>query len=218
MGRKDNFNMGHGWSFPVNPLEVVERTKKGGYTVDLKTGEEPKTGTMVSIPGHEQAVPISNLTPKAVTEYGEMPEKKELLSSPGMFLGTWRSSDDKSVGDAGFLDISQNFTDNAAGAQLARKAAMEGAQWGLWNIDREVTESNIANPNVVENIKEEQKIEIPETEVSDYLESEHPVGQHLPLGYLTEPKVISRGKGRRKKTIPAGQMTFLEIASKPNYD
>lgn len=218
MGRKDNFNVGHGWSFPLNPAEVVEKTKKGGFTVDLKTGIEPTTGTMVSIPGHEQAIPIAELTPKSVTQYGALPEKKKLLSSPEMFLGTWRSSDDKNIGDAGFLDISQKFPDTSAGAQKARKLAMEGEQWGLWNIDRGVTESNIANPNVVKNIKEEKKIDIPETEVKDYLKSEHPVGEHLALGYLTEPTYKRTKGGRKKMAAPAGQMTFVEIASKPNYD
>lgn len=218
MGRKDHFNIGKGWSFPVDPNTVVERTKGGGYTVDLKTGEEPSTGTMVSIPGHEKAIPISDLTPTEVVNYGEEPANKKMLEAPDMSLGTWRSSDDQTIGDAAYLDISKNYPDTPTGAQSARAAAMEGAQWGLWNIDREVTESNIANPNVIENIKEEQKVEIPEAEVKDYLESENLVGEHLPLGYETET-VYGRTPGGRKKVVAGpGQMRFVEISSKPNYD
>lgn len=219
MGRNQHFNAGHqGWSFPVDPQNVVERTLKGGYTVDLKTGQEPTTGTMVSIPGHEKQIPTPELNPSSVVAYGEDPSNKNLLSSPEMYLGTWRSDDDKEVGDAGYLDVSKNYPDTPQGAQAARRAAMEGAQWGLWNIDRGVTEKNIANPNVLENIKEEQKVEIPENEVKEYLETSNPVGGHLPLGYLTEPEVIRTKSGRKKTVAGKGQMTFVEIAQEPNYD
>lgn len=218
MSRSDKFKTGAGWSFPVNPEAVVERTMQGGYTVDLKTGREPTTGTMVSIPGHEKPIPTPELTPQKVVEYGTEPTTKKLLESPDMFLGTWRSSDDPQIGDAGYLDVSKNYPDTPQGSRQARRAAMEGAQWGIWNIDRGVTERNIANPNVRENIKAEQNIDIPESEVRDYLESENPVGGHLALGFRTTPDVIRTRSGRKKTVAGVGQMTFVEIASKPNYD
>lgn len=218
MSRKEKFNAGHGgWSFPVDPQTVVERTKEGGYTVDLKTGQEPTTGTMVSIPGHEEPVPMEKLNPKSVTAYGEAPENKALLGKEGMYLGTWRSDADKSIGDAGYLDISQNFPDTAEGAKEARKAAMEGSQWGLYNIDRGLTEHNIAHPGVRENIRAEKKINIDESEVKDYLESDKPVGTHIAFGALTEPDVIRTRSGRKKTVAGPGQMTWLETGEKPNY-
>jgi hypothetical protein len=218
MSRSDAFRVGSGWGFPVDPQSVVENTMAGGYTVDLKTGQVPTTGTMVSIPGHEKAVPVEQLNKQSVIEYGETPENKALLKSPEMFLGTWRSDEDKSVGDAGYLDVSKNYPDTPEGSKAARRAAMEGSQWGLWNIDRGVTESNISHPGVRENIKESQKIEIPESEVQDYLESDQPVGRHLPLGFRTESDVIRTRSGRKKTVAGPGQMTWAEIASKPNYD
>lgn len=215
MGRRDSFNTGHGWSFPVNPNTVVERTKAGGYTVDVKTGQEPTSGTMVSIPGHEKPVPIPKLTPETVSEYGESTENKPLLESKDMYLGTWRSDADKEIGDAGYLDISKKYPDTSRGAQQARRAAMEGSQWGVWNIDRGVTESNITHPGVRENIKEEQKVEIPDEEVQDYLKTENRVGEHMPLGIRTEPDVIRTRSGRKKTVAGPGQYTFVEITHKP---
>ena len=218
MSRKDSFQVGAGWSFPVNPATVVDRTKGGGYTIDLKTGLEPTTGTMVSIPGHEQPVPISKFTPESVVSYGSDETNKRILQSPDMFLGTWRSASDPAVGDAGYLDISKNYPDTVEGGKAARRAAMEGAQWGLWNIDRELTEHNITHPGVRENIKNEKKVDIEDDEVARYLESEEPVGRHLAFGTRTEADVIRTPSGRKKPIAGPGQMTFIETGEKPNYD
>lgn len=216
MGRREHFNVGHGWSFPVDPQKVVDRTMSGGFTVDLKTGAEPTTGTMVSIPGYEKPVPTAELTPESVISYGEQPATKELLSSPDMFLGTWRSSDDPEIGDAAFLDVSKNYSDSPAGAQAARKAAMEGDQWALYNIDRNMFEKNITKPEVVEGIKENNKLELTQESIDEYPKSGTPVGEGMALGYLTEPDVIRTRGGRKKTVAGTGQMTFLELGEKAN--
>jgi hypothetical protein len=217
MGRKDNFNMGHGWSFPVNPEEVVKRTLEGGYTVNLNTGEEPKTGTMVSIPGHEVPVPIDKFSDKDVKDFSNS-ERMNILKKPEMHMGTWRSADDKTIGDAAYLDISKRFEDNPSGASEARTAAMQGDQWALYNIDRKMFEKNITKPEVVEGIKEDKKIQITPESIKEYPESTNPVGTEVAYGWKTEPETISRGRGRRKLNIPAGQLTFIELGEKANYD
>ena len=202
-----------GWSFPVEPETVVERTKKGGYTADLKTGEEPKTGSMVSIPGNEVPVPMDKFSEQNVREF-VTPQRREILSQPDMHLGTWRSSDDPKLGDAAYLDISRRFPDTGAGAQGARKAAMEGSQWALYNIDRNKFESNITKPEVVEGIKSSKKVEIPENEIQEYAQSTNPIGEHMALGWRTEPDVVRTRSGRKKTVAGTGQMTFVELGSK----
>ena len=214
MSRNEHFNTG-AWSFPVSPDTVVDRTRAGGFTVDLNTGTIPKTGTMVSIPGHEHPVPIEKFGGADVSNY-VTPERKEVLKAPEMHLGTWRSDSDKKIGDAAYLDVSKRHPDTPEGASAARGLAMKGSQWALYNIDRDMFESNITKPEVVQDIKETKKVEIPQEEIKKYSTSTEPVGQHLALGYRTEPDVI-RTKSGRKKTIAApGQMTFVELGTKAN--
>jgi hypothetical protein len=213
MSRREN--LVSGWSFSVQPNTVVERTQKGGYTVDLKTGQEPKTGTMVSIPGHEVPVPMDKFSEKDVQDF-VTPKRQNVLKEPGMHLGTWRSDSDTNIGDAAYLDISKKFPDTGAGARQARQAAMGGDQWALYNIDRGMFEKNITKPEVVEGIKAENKIEITPESIKEYPQSTNPVGTEVAYGWETETKVIGRGRGRRKLTIPAGQMTFVELGQKAN--
>lgn len=206
-------NLISGWDFATSPSTIVERTVRGGITVDPRTGEEPKTGTMVSIPGHDKIVPINEFSESDVTTF-VTPERKRILNTPEMHIGTWRSSDDEHLGDSAFIDISKRYPDTGVGAREARQAAMMGDQWALYNIDRNKVESNITKPEVVEGIKKEQKVEIPKEEIKEYSESTNPVGEHLALGFRTEPDVIRTRGGRKKTVAGAGQMTFVEIAKK----
>jgi hypothetical protein len=206
-------NLVSGWTFSVSPSTVVDRTQRGGYTVDLKTGQEPKTGTMVSIPGHEEPVPMSKFSEKDVEGY-VTPERKKVLSQEEMHLGTWRSGADENIGDAAYLDISKRFPDTGEGARMARQSAMSGDQWALYNIDRNKFESNITKPDVVEKIRTEQKIDIPKEEIQEYAESTNPIGEHLALGFRTEKDVIRTRTGRKKTVAGPGQMTFVELGQK----
>jgi hypothetical protein len=213
MARKEHFISG--WEFPVSPKTVVDRTKAGGYTVNPNTGEEPTTGTMVSIPGHEVPVPMDKFSESDVTGF-VTPERKQVLSEPEMHIGTWRSSDDPEIGDAAFIDISKRHLDNPAGAQAARTAAMEGSQWAMYNIDRDMFEKNITKPEVAEGIKTNQKIELSQESIDEYPKSGTPVGEGMALGYLTEPDVIRTRSGRKKTVAGTGQMTFVELGEKAN--
>lgn len=213
MSRKDNFIAD--WEFPISPETVVDRTKAGGYTVDPNTGKEPTTGTMVSIPGHEVPVPIDKFSKKDVTNF-VTPERKEVFKQPEMHIGTWRSADDPEIGDAAFLDISKRHPDTPSGAMQARKAAMEGSQWSMYNIDRNKFEKNITKPEVAEGIKDTKKIEISQESIDEYPENDTPVGEAVAFGYLTEPDVIKTRSGRKKTVAGTGQMTFVELGEKAN--
>ena len=213
MSRKENLLSG--WNYAVNPSTVVDRTKKGGYTVNPSTGEEPTTGTMVSLPGYEDAISIDKSSNNSVTDFAT-PERKRALAQPEMHIGTWRSSDDPAIGDAAYLDVSKRYEDTPAGSALARTAAMEGSQWALYNIDRNRTEKNITKPEVVEGIKTNQKIEVTKESIDEYPKSGTPVGEGVALGYLTEPDVVKTRSGRKKTVAGKGQMTFVELGEKAN--
>lgn len=214
MATKDHIS---GWQFKVSPEEIVEKTRKGGFTVDPKTGASPTTGTMVSIPGHEVPVPMEKFGAKDVAEY-VTPERAKIISKPEMHLGTWRSSADPSIGDAAYLDVSKRFPDTPTGSVEARKAAISGDQWALYNIDRNMFESNIAKPEVRESITESKKVTFEPEEVERYTTSDAPVGQHLAFGVRTEPDVIRLPSGRRKRVAGPGQMMIVELGSKPQGD
>ena len=63
MARKIPHGNAEGWTYPIDPKTVLHNTLTGtGYTVNLQTGKVPTTGTMVSIPGHEQTVSTSSIT------------------------------------------------------------------------------------------------------------------------------------------------------------
>jgi hypothetical protein len=196
-----------------NPEEVVEKTKDQGFTVQPDTGDVPTSGTMVSIPGHEQPVPIDELTSQKVESFVENPSRSHLFSNPSMYLGTWRSSD---YGfDAGVLDVSKNFKDTPEGSRQARSAAMSGDQWAIWNLDRGVPEVNLAKPEVRQKVLG-HGIEIGETP-EEYVASDAPVGTHVSYGYLTKPRYSYRN-GRRALEGGVGQGMFIFPGMVENID
>lgn len=215
MSRRAAFNPSEGWDYPISPEAIAEKTRAGGVTVDPVTGKSPTTGSMVSIPGHEVAIPIGRFGAQDIKDY-VTPERKEVLKDPEHFIGAWRSSDDPEIGDAAYADVSKRYPDTPTGSRQARQAAMSGDQWATYNIDRNMVEKNITKPEVTEGIKKSQKIDIPESEVEEYSTSTEPIGSHVALGYRTEPDVIKTRGGRKKTVAGTGQMTFVELGSKAN--
>jgi len=200
-----------------DPSKVVEETVKGtGYTVQPMTGDVPTTGTMVSIPGNEEPVPVSKLNTGVVSSFVEAPSRSKLFKDTTNFLGTWRSSDYGLGEDVGVLDVSKNFPDTPEGSQQARKAAMSGDQWAVWNIDRGVTEANLGKPDVREKMLG-HGIEIDETP-EEYVSSTDPVGTHVSYGYLTKPRHTYTEGGRRVLEAGAGQGMFLFPGTVENID
>lgn len=179
------------WTYPIDPKTVLHNTLTGtGYTVNLQTGKIPTTGTMVSIPGHEKTVPTSSITPTDISDFATSKEHKDVLNKRNSNLGTWNT------GEEVFLDVSRRYPDTERGARSARSAAMRGDQFAIYNVDRKLTEQNIAAPKVRQQYLQDKNIEISEEAGREYLQSTSPVGLHVTTGFRTAPDKRTRGKRR----------------------
>lgn len=191
MARQVPHNNAEDWTYPIDPKTVLHNTLTGtGYTVNLQTGKTPTTGTMVSIPGHEKTVPTSSITSDDISEFATSKEHRDVLTKRNSNLGTWNTGEDV------YLDVSRRYPDTTGGAQAARSAAMRGDQFAIYNVDRKLTEQNIAAPKVRQQYLQEKNIEIPEEAGQEYLESTAPVGLHVTTGFRTAPDKRTRGKRR----------------------
>lgn len=188
------------WTYPIDPETVLHNTLTGtGYTVNLQTGKTPTTGTMVSIPGHEKTVPTSKITPSDISEFATSEEHRGVLNKRNSNLGTWNTGEDV------FLDVSRRYPNTVGGARAARSAAMRGDQFAIYNIDRGLTEQNVAVPKVRQQYLQKRNIEISEDAGKEYLESTSPVGLHVTTGFRTAPDKRTRGRRR----AGAGQGTIV---------
>jgi hypothetical protein len=90
--------------------------KDGGFSIDVKTGQSPQSGFMVSIyPEREQKEHILTFSATTLNQY--ITDNIDLLLQSGAFLGGWHDPDDDTV----YLDVSVK-TDNLVDAVLmARK-------------------------------------------------------------------------------------------------
>jgi len=191
MARQTPHGNAEDWTYPIDPKTVLHNTLTGtGYTVNLQTGKTPTTGTMVSIPGHEKTVPTSSITPGDISEFATSEEHKDVLNKRNNNLGTWNTGKDV------FLDVSRRYPDTTGGAKAARSAAMRGDQFAIYNVDRKLTEQNIAAPKVQQQYLQEKNIELSEGSGREYLESTSPVGLHVATGFRTAPDKRTRGKRR----------------------
>jgi len=78
--------------------------EEGGFTVHAVTGEEPSTGTMVSLPDTEHlTAPASATKPSALPHY--VNKNRESLSRPDVYLGGWKPESDEFT----TIDRSQRF-------------------------------------------------------------------------------------------------------------
>lgn len=201
MARKIPHGSAEGWTYPIDPKTVLHNTLTGtGYTVNLQTGKTPTTGTMVSIPGHEQTVSTSSITSDDISDFATSKEHKDELTKRNSNLGTWNTGEDV------FLDVSRRFPDTSKGARAARSAAMRGDQFAIYNVDRGLTERNVAAPKVQQQYLQDKNIEISEGASEDYLKSTSPVGLHVTTGIRTAPDKGTRGK--RKAGIGQGTIVW----------
>ncbi len=196
------------WTYPIDPKTVLHNTLTGtGYTVNLQTGKIPTTGTMVSIPGHEKTVPTSSITPTDISDFATSKEHKDVLNKRNSNLGTWNT------GEEVYLDVSKRYPDTPRGTRAARSAAMLGDQFAIYNVDRKLTEQNLAAPKVRQKYREERNIEIPEEAGQEYLESTSPVGLHVTTGFRTAPDKKTRGRGKGRAGTGQGTIVW---AGEPN--
>ena len=198
-----------GWQFPnVDPNEVVTETiAEGGHTVNLLTGVQPKTGTAVSIPGHEQRIPMESFSAEEIARYINTPEHFEAATArPARHLGTWVDADEAG-NKVAFADVSRVHKSTPEGNRRARLAMMANNQFAGFNFDEFVTEYNPLQQAVLNRAGGKPKLM--EGEGERWVTSKEPIGQEVVYAETTEPQVISRGRGKKKKTIPAGQGTFI---------
>ena len=197
------------WNFPnVDPNKVVEETlKEGGHTVNLLTGVQPTTGTAVSIPGHEQRIPVDFFSGEEVAKYINSPEHFAAATArPSRHLGTWIDSDEEG-NKVAFADVSRVFKNTPEGNRRARLAMMANNQFAAFNFDNFVTEYNPLQQEVLNRAGGAPKLM--EGEAERWVTSKEPIGQEVVFAETTEPQTVSQGRGRKKKVIPAGQGTFI---------
>ena len=81
--------------------------EEGGFSVHAVTGEEPSSGTMVSLPDTEHmTTPASATRPSALPHY--VNKNRESLSQPDVYLGGWKPDTDAFT----TIDRSQRFASN----------------------------------------------------------------------------------------------------------
>lgn len=105
---------------------VINAVKKNpdGFSVKPSTGQMPKSGYMVSMPGHTQIIP--HATPDLVAAYAN--EHSGALQQQGAHIGGWT---DKASGKT-YLDVSHNIRNKNAAIQAGR-ARNQIAIWDVKN-------------------------------------------------------------------------------------
>lgn len=122
--------------------------ENGGYTVDVKTGEIPTTGTMVGLypngSDKVRVIDVDKFSPADITKF--VRANRAELAKPDRYLGAW--IDNGKV----YLDTPQRVVDVSMSDQLRRatkigegpdqmspdpQARAEGAQLGLWSFDKD---------------------------------------------------------------------------------
>jgi hypothetical protein len=104
-----------GRPIPLSPkvLDVI-RNNPGGFSV-TPTGRQPKSGFMVSIPGHTQILDAKALRgpnrQEVIRHYAE--QHADALSHPGAHIGGWTHEGEGKV----YLDVSHNVRSKAAAIQ-----------------------------------------------------------------------------------------------------
>ena len=118
--------------------------EEGGFSVHAVTGEEPSTGTMVSLPDTEHmTTPAAATRPSALPHY--VNKNRESLSQPDVYLGGWKPETDEFT----TIDRSQRFDSNPKvaaeyGTDVAEADALTSAldmgfardQYSVYNLKR----------------------------------------------------------------------------------
>lgn len=115
----------------LHPKVLKTITKNpGGFSVRPTNGTMPKSGYMVSIPGHTQIVSESDLSgpggQQVISQYAR--EHADVLSDPRAHIGGWT---DKESGKT-YLDVSHNIAGRSAAVNTGRKHN----QIAIWDVKR----------------------------------------------------------------------------------
>lgn len=191
-----------------SPEDVAKTTKEqGGITINPRTGRPATSGTLVSIPGHEERVPVSRLTGESIQRYAHTPEHIEaLIKKQSRHLGTWVDADEAGTPTA-FLDVSERYPSTPRGNRMARQAMVTGEQFAGFNIDKGTPEFNPTHPSILQRVAGAPVLQPGEAE--RWRKSEAPIGEEVVFGETTVPQTISRGRGRKRQNIGAGQGVII---------
>jgi len=115
----------------LHPKVIKTITKNpGGFSVRPTNGAMPKSGYMVSIPGHTQIVNESALAgpggEHVIQDYAR--QHADVLSDPRAHIGGWT---DKATGKT-YLDVSHNIS----GRSAAISAGKRHNQIAIWDVKR----------------------------------------------------------------------------------
>jgi hypothetical protein len=119
--------------FPSTSLgRILGKTKGGGYSVNLATGDVPTSGLMV---GKYQNTDPRNLvisgTPTRADILAMVNKNQKAYQSPDTYLGSWLNPDDAKT----YLDVVRRFDPGEKNAtRLATKYGERSGQLGLYDI------------------------------------------------------------------------------------
>lgn len=191
----------------IDPNKLVSDTLANGGSTTFASGESPTSGTSVSLPGHENRFPADDFGVTDVMKYMHTPENHaKLTGRPNRALGMWKDNDASGKPQV-FQDVSRIFKDTPRSNRLARTSAVGGNQMGIYNLKTFTTEYNPTHPDVLK--RAGGNVELDPGEAKRYTTSEAPVGTEVVTGATTETQKFSRGRGRKKAVVPAGQGTFI---------
>lgn len=107
---------------------LAEILANDGYTWGPAGRHVPTTGFMVSIPGHEQAIPREVLDAVEVAKYiGDTYDK--VMATDSLFWGAWVNEDNDQV----YFDLSMHIEDRAEAIAFGRLAD----QLAIWDVANE---------------------------------------------------------------------------------
>lgn len=118
---------------------LAERANEnpGGFSINVNTGHEPKTGYMVSLPGAERKMSIPT-TPEEHQEYTE--KFAEPLHEPGNYYGFWHPKDRPT----GVADVSARFPNRQR--RRALKEMVMNKQEAAYDVNTGDDVPNVVHP------------------------------------------------------------------------
>lgn len=105
---------------------VISTLKQGDGSVKPGTGTSPKTGYMVSIPGHTQIVDAHAFNDKLISQYAD--RNAEALRHPDAHIGKWQDTESGKI----YLDVSHNIKSKIRAISAGKK----NNQIAIWDLNR----------------------------------------------------------------------------------
>lgn len=111
----------------------------GGFTINPRTRRRPRSGFMVSVPGHEVVHPLPDVTPEVIESYTT--SRRAVFEEGRRHLGGWANK------GKGYLDASIRHPDNVEGEVAARRAAVANHQIAYFNLKTYESPTNPFHPD-----------------------------------------------------------------------